>query len=170
MSETWKQIKDWPRYEVSDFGNVRWRDTGRLLKLYTTPKGYRTVFLRSDAKPKNRFVHGLVARAFIPLDPERSFVNHKNGIKDDNRAENLEWVTAKENSQHAATNGLFPSRSKVESKIAEIRALNHEGFSTRQIGARLGICHTAIARVLSGRTWKHLAANRAPAEIEVAHA
>jgi hypothetical protein len=68
----------------------------------TNNSGYLTVSIKSKFKK----VHRLIAMAFIPNSDNKPFVNHKNGIRNDNRVENLEWCTAKENTRHAWDNGL----------------------------------------------------------------
>jgi hypothetical protein len=65
------------------------------------------VYLYSNGKGMNRKVHRLVATAFLESDSERDHINHKNGIKDDNRVCNLEWCTPSENTRHAYANGLL---------------------------------------------------------------
>ena len=69
-------------------------------------KGYATVRLCVDGSEKDIRVHRLVAEAFIPNVEGKPQVNHKNGKKRDNKVSNLEWVTARENSQHSSDMGL----------------------------------------------------------------
>lgn len=96
-------------YQVSNMGRIK-----ILEKIYSTiknkssikkqrfKKSYLTVSLWKKCKAKTFFVHRLVANAFIEIIYNKTFVNHKNGNKADNRVENLEWVTASENSIHSA--------------------------------------------------------------------
>jgi len=112
--ETWKQIPGHDGYEVSDGGQVRsvnrtvmkankWGGVGpvlyrgRTIKPWITKDGYQQVELRFGRK---MVVHRLVAMAFVPGDFSLT-VNHKNGDKTDNRPDNLEWVSAVQNTMHA---------------------------------------------------------------------
>lgn len=107
MGEIWKDIKGYEGlYQVSNLGNVKslhYNHTNENRLLYKdTNKGY----LRCIIKGKHYSIHRLVAQAFIPNPHNLSQVNHINGEKSDNRVENLEWVTAKENTNHALNTGL----------------------------------------------------------------
>lgn len=98
-------------YEVSDYGDVRSLHKrsgpdGLILSQNITPKGYCRVQLRDGERCKNVMVHRLVAEAFVPNPENKPEVNHKFGIKTDNRATQLEWATESENLQHAYDTGL----------------------------------------------------------------
>ena len=99
----WRTVKGYPEYQVNNKGRVK---RGRLLREYVGKIGYASVTLCNNGERKTHWVHALVAAAFIGPRPERLHVNHKNGIKADNRVENLEYVTCAENHRHAFRTGL----------------------------------------------------------------
>ena len=101
-TEIWHKCEvPYTRYEVSNLGRVRNAPTGLVLRLRKCRSGYFDVLLNYKGQEKRFYVHSLVATAFVEGWREGLEVNHKNGVKTDNRAENLEWVTSSENKQHA---------------------------------------------------------------------
>lgn len=112
MKEQWKPIVESNgMYEVSNTGKVRslnYNKTGRIreLKQKINRYGYCVVTLHIEGKQKYPTVHRLVANAFIPNPDNKPQINHKSGVKTDNRVENLEWSTSSENVKHAFDNGL----------------------------------------------------------------
>ncbi len=90
------------RYSVDEMGNVYSNIQKKYLKPVKNLKGYTYVTLsEKDKKKRNYYIHVLVATYLIPNnDEKKTIVNHKNGIKDDNRKKNLEWVTPSENNKH----------------------------------------------------------------------
>jgi hypothetical protein len=103
-TETWKDVSGYEgRYQVSDQGRVRSLLTGKVLSL-ARPRAnmrYMTISLGSRNNRKTFLVHRLVAVCFLAQPEGSTEVNHKNGNREDNRAENLEWCTRKENVKHA---------------------------------------------------------------------
>ena len=100
--EQWHHCEvPYTRYEVSNLGRVRNAHTGQIMKFRLNRCGYLTLDLYYKGERKYKLVHRLVATAFVPGWREGLEVNHKNGVKTDNRAENLEWVTQSENMRHS---------------------------------------------------------------------
>ena len=108
MKEHWKTI-DWSNgvYEVSDLGRIRraidgkHAKAGHILPTSLTPNGYVNTTAYLNKRTCTIHIHREVARACIPNPEGKQQVNHKNGVKSDNRASNLEWVTQSENMRHA---------------------------------------------------------------------
>ena len=98
--ETWKAIADYEGiYEVSDLGRVRSLKYGKekILKPLKTIRGYLQVCLCKDCHTKRLLVHRLVAEAFIPNTQGLETVNHKDEVKTNNVASNLEWMSQGDN-------------------------------------------------------------------------
>lgn len=94
----WKVIKSTPNYEVSEYGSIRNTKTGRIMSQTMNGKNkYLKVGLRANNSPITKTVHRLVAEAFVEKVEGKEYIDHINGDRLDNRAENLRWCTSKEN-------------------------------------------------------------------------
>lgn len=134
--EEWKDIEGYEGlYQVSNEGRVKSLDRyvdnfwgtkqfvrGRILKETTDKDGYLMVYLCKDGKPKGRKVHRLVAEAFIPNTENKPQIDHINTVRDDNRVENLRWVSCKENSNNPLSRKRM---SESQKKIIHHWLKNH---------------------------------------------
>ena len=110
--ETWKDVKGYEGlYQVSDLGRIKTK-RGTIRKLTQNKNGYLYVNLCKDGKIKNFPVHRLVALAFIEPHEVGLTVNHKNEDKTDNRVENLEWLTRKDNLNYGTHNARVSKNRK----------------------------------------------------------
>lgn len=107
--ENWKVINDFPNYEISNFGNIR--NETKLLKIVPNKQGYNIVVLCNGGIRKTINVHRLVAAAFVPNPENKPCVDHIDGDRANNHADNLRWVTAKENCNNPIT------KSRLHKKI-----------------------------------------------------
>lgn len=117
MTEIWKDIPGYEGlYQVSNFGNVKSLRSKKLLKNTPQNTGYLKVTLYKNGNFKKHSVHRLVAEIFIDNPDKKRTVNHINGIKYDNRVENLEWATHAENEIHAYKTGLKVGKNHKNNK------------------------------------------------------
>jgi hypothetical protein len=128
--EIWKDIENFSKYQVSNLGRIK--SKGRYTKVgiknqdkcyrkeyivdgFINKKGYKQVTLYDDnGKPKTMRVHKLVALAFIENEDNLPQINHKDGNKQNNCVDNLEWISNYDNIQHAIKNGLVNQELRKE--------------------------------------------------------
>ena len=164
--ERWRWVPGYDGiYMVSDMGNVLSlpRDVdkkrfvasydGKLLSLGDHNHGYKSVVLYKGDKGKTWLVHRLVAEAFIPNPGNKPDVNHKNGDKTDNRVDNLEWVTPKENSIHAVD--VLKSFRRGALSDEAVQSIRADTRTQREIAEEYGIAQSDVYSIQTGRSYKN---------------
>ena len=127
VMKMWKQIDGFQNYEISDKGEVRNAQSGKILKPWIGVGGY--AYIRptdGHGKPISKRLHRLVAKAFVPNPYNNPQVNHKDGDKTNTGADNLEWVTKSENMNHAYRTGL--QRTTHKGEVRSVVCLNDGKF------------------------------------------
>lgn len=176
-AEIWLPIKGYEGlYEISNRGRVkalsRRVDSGKChrewkehLSAYgTDAKGYFRVALSKNGKSETRKVHRLVAEAFLPNPKNLPQVNHKDGNKQNNAVENLEWCDGSENLHHAyliglkKVNGEHNPSAKLSCEDVLFIRKNYvprdSEFGATALGKRFGVHRKTIGRIVSGSHWK----------------
>lgn len=156
-------------YEVSDAGRVcrvktqggRRIDPGRILCLREDRKGYLRAVLYYNGKRNCLFVHRLVLLAFLGQPPLGYQTNHINGLKEDNRLENLEWVTPGDNQRHAYRQlGKKHPRgnaSLTQEQVREVRTRYTTGeYSQRDLARYFNVSQTSIWRAVNFISWRNI--------------
>jgi hypothetical protein len=161
-----KTIPEFPEYLVSSDGKIYSRKRSLIpteLKLDTNKFGYGQITLFNGAIKMKKRVHRLVAEAFIPRTTDTFVVNHKDGNKQNNHVDNLEWCSQSDNIKHAYAHGLRKplgsrhfSSKLTEEKVREIRKLIADGLNNPQIAARYGVVAKSISDIRVGNSWRNV--------------
>lgn len=180
--ELWRPVASFAGYEISNQGRLRsFRQKGgnkhdlrtrsynrplnrtfRILSPANNGKGYLYYYLYRGGVRHMCSAHRLVAHAFLAPQMGRDVVNHKNNVSTDNRIDNLEWATHKENSLHAKqigvwTRGEMIGRSRfVDADILRIRELCASGVPQVSVAQQYNCGASAIGSIVRRRTWAHL--------------
>lgn len=167
MEEEWRDITGLPGRQISSEGRMRSnlssRDKSWRILSNAQRFGYMIYQWYAGAgKNKTIGVHRLVAMAFIPNTENKPHVNHINGVKNDNRAANLEWCTRSENLLHSCrvlrkNIGQLVHLSKLSNNdVYEIRSLASFGASQKDLALAYRVNQSTISRVLTGAKWKSI--------------
>lgn len=165
--ENWKDIQGYEGvYEISDLGQIRSVDrlvinpkkgirrvAGRVLKP-SICKGYYYLILCKEGKKKFSQIHILVASHYVPNPENKPEVNHKDGNKLNNAANNVEWCTKLENKIHAIIMGLTPTKLN-ENDVKDIRRL-HKHYTYKSLGKIFGVHCSTIKKIVNRKSWVHI--------------
>lgn len=165
--EIWREIKEFPDYQVSNLGRVKslkYSAPHILSPSLSKSNGYYQVILRRDAQSTTMKIHWLVAEAFLGERKPEMTINHINGNKLDNRVENLEYLSMTDNMHHASEHGLLtigsnhPQAKLSENDVIEIkRALqNYRRGMILDLARTYNVNKEAIRLIKIGRTWRHV--------------
>ena len=100
LQEVFIPLQGFPLYEISQYGNIRNVTTKNIKATRVSTNNYIAVDLSKDGNSKTYLLHRLIAIHFIPNPDNKQFVDHINGVKTDNRPQNLRWVTKSENNMN----------------------------------------------------------------------
>lgn len=152
MEEIWKDIKDYEGlYQVSNLGRVKSLYTNRILNPMKHTKGYLRVRLYKNSVASNQRIHRLVAEAFIPNPENKPQVNHIDENKTNNRVDNLEWVTNKENCNHGTRNERVSKTMSIPIIATNIKTGElKEFYGSNECARQLGLHYQHISAVLKG--------------------
>lgn len=169
----WKTLETFPDYEVSTEGTVRSKERTRAfgtqrrvlpsqeIKPFAHSGGYLCVKLAKDRKKTNQYVHRLTAFAHVQNPSGLPDVNHKDGDKTNNRADNLEWTTRKENLDHAdKVLGLRPKGETHGGAILTedcVRAILSSDLPSSELADAYGVKYGTVWAIRARKTWKHVA-------------
>ena len=176
--EEWKDVANSEFYQVSNMGRVRVKEgelkrkdgkpypiSPHLVTPFLSRSGYYIITLRYDI-PGKMLVHRLVLKTFSPReDSDELLVNHIDGDKTNNRLENLEWCSRKENVQHAMALGVFRPQDRfgekhplcklTQEQVKEIKGrLTGKRGEQRKLANEYGVSDATISEIKTGRTRK----------------
>lgn len=163
----WRDIPGYPGYKASDDGQImsfKLNPEGKLMRQHYSNNGYRKLALtNANGKSHCEGVHRFIALAFIPNPDNLPQVNHKNGVRDDNRAENLEWVTSSENHKHAyrelgkvswAKDKHFKRKAKLTP--TEVKVIRQTDIPCSELAELFGVNETTVFNARKRMTYKYL--------------
>jgi hypothetical protein len=167
MVEIWKNIINYEGlYQVSNMGRVKslWKGKERILKSGKSIWGYYLVNLHKNGKIKTYSVHRLVGIAFISNPDNKPEINHIDGNKTNNRADNLEWCTHLENIEHAYIIGLHTQKGEknghsklTDVQVLEIRKKYDTGkYIQQELADEYNVSIGAISAITTNKNWSHL--------------
>jgi len=152
-NEVWKSIPEYEGlYYASNLGRIK-KHMGNKIMKQNFSRDYLIVGLTGfDKKRKTHRVHRLIANTFKCNDDVELEVNHKNGIKSDNRESNLEWSTHAENSKHMYISGNVIKKLRPEN-VLEIKKMLKDGHIQKDIAIKFNVSRSTVSEINTGKKW-----------------
>jgi hypothetical protein len=153
-------IKDFPKYSIADDGTVWHNAKQRPLKGTDNGSGYLIVKLCTETAKFTKKIHSLVALAFLGPRPVGKQINHKDGVKTNNRVNNLEYVTGSENMKHALRTGLTQqlgerhSQAKLSEEQVKHIKYSLSDYTHAELGRQYGVAGVTIRQIRKGTNWR----------------
>lgn len=152
-----KLIPGYENYLALKDGRIFSLLTNKFLSYSKDKDGYLQVGLRKNKKGNTKKVHRLIAQTFLSNDENLPEVNHINEIKNDNRIENLEWVTPKQNTQHSLLSAIPKKNKKLtDEQVNTIKQMRKNGTMPKELSKIFGVTKTYICDVIAGRERKYV--------------
>lgn len=168
----WNPVRGYEGYyEVSDAGDVRSLDRlcsdgrtypGKVLGQRLNARGYLRVALSKGCKKQDVSVHSIVLEAFVGPRLDGMESCHRNGVRTDNRVENLRWGTKLSNAADKRIHGTMVAGSKhprakiTDSDVVKIRRMHASGKQPKYLASIFNLSSSAIRHIVSRRTWVNL--------------
>lgn len=151
----WKPIPGYPSYHISADGDVL-GPLGKILKPRAHTNGYRRVCLGAG---NDAYVHRLVALTFLGTPPDGAHADHINGIRHDNRLENIQWLSPQENrARRNVAKGSGHSLAKLDDNaIREIRSTTPARGGDAVLANKFGVARETVRDIRNGKAWRHVA-------------
>lgn len=183
MVEEWRQIPGFPDYAVSSYGRVkrvaatpRYRVTGKLLSTNPAKSGYVMVSIYVNGEHHSRSVHSIVCEAFHgPRPSDDHQVAHSDGVRSNNRADNLRWATRSENMEDQRRHGTLQVGDKHHARINPARLARGENNGggkkltaddvmkiredvrpNRVVASQYGVAKSLVSMIKRREVWKHI--------------
>lgn len=147
-----EKIKDFPGYDISNFGRIRSNLKGKtvILRPRLNRNGYQKVYLTNPEQRKNKFVHRLVLETFVGACPEGMEGSHIDGNKENNNLHNLNWESRTDNVRRRSDSKLKLSYLKA----SWIRLLLNKGWSVKKLCKEFEVTNPQIYRIKNNKQWK----------------
>lgn len=187
MVEEWRPVAGYPAYAVSSLGRIRragatarFKPSNKMLNSKPGPSGYRAVALHADGKQLTTTVHAVVCEAFHGPRPSPDHqAAHYDGVRTNNRADNLRWATRAENMADQERHGTRPRGETHHSRLkpdclargernggggklteSDVIAIRADRRLHREIAADFGIVKSMVSMIKRNEVWKHVAHGR----------
>lgn len=167
--EIWKEIRNYPNYQVSNLGRVKslrrnlrggsTRNQEIILKPRKTRLGYLLVAIYNPTR-KDVSIHRLVGKSFVNNPYNKPDINHIDGVKSNNNSTNLEWVTKSENLKHNFKLGVrnvqgqnAPNSRLKNHDVLQIRKMHKDKIPISDICSKFNICESSVRQIANRTTW-----------------